>query len=187
MAYTIDVTRLLEAGDNYHCNIDNIRAGDGPGLRRRRLPDRRRGGAGQRQFDRRSPLTTIRIKDPQTGHMWTDTHAVTRMAFADYFVARTGLDGNHKVCMLSINPYTGDLSYDSAFVDEELGTPCVDYNRRNWPGGATTGYYKPHSMTFVEDDPPKTGGIRSPNGNISGYWGDEIDNASDTGGFPYAE
>jgi hypothetical protein len=195
MVYMIDVTRLLEAGDNYDCNINSIRAVMDPSAGGPDCPtvagvapvnDTSTGGPHWGAFDNFT-LGTIQVKDPQTGRIWTDTHAVTRMAFANYFVARTGLDGNHKVCMLSINPYSGDLAYDNSFIDENLGTPCVDYNRSSWPGGATHGYYKPHSMIFVEDDPAKTGGLKSPNGTVSGYWGEGIDNGADSGGFPYAE
>jgi len=115
----------------------------------------------------------VQLTDPQTHKPFTDTHAVTRLAFANYFVARTGVDGNHKVCMLNMDPVSGDLSYDNTFIDEKLGTPCVDFNRKHWPGGATTGYYKPHSMLFVENDPP--------NKDV----GQPINNGVDTGGLPY--
>ena len=58
------------------------------------------------------PPTRPREK-PTSEPSSTDTHAVTRLAFANYFVARTGVDGNHKVCMLNMDPVTGDLSFDS--------------------------------------------------------------------------
>jgi hypothetical protein len=195
MVYMVNVTRMLEDGDGYDCNINNIRAVMDPTAGGADCPtvagvapvnDTSTGGPHWAAFDNFT-LGTVNVRDPQTGHMFTDTHAVTRMAFANYFVARTGVDGNHKLCMLDIDPVSGNLHYDKDFIDEELGTPCVDYNRRNWPGGATTGYYKPHSMIFVENGAPQTGGVRSPNGNVSGYWGEEIDNEVDTGGFPYAE
>jgi len=62
---------------------------------------------------------------------------------SDYFVARTGVDGDHKVCMVNISP-TGKLTLDQTFLDENEGTPCVDFNRTNWPHGAD-GNAKPHS------------------------------------------
>jgi len=130
-------------------------------------------------------LTSIGLPKPGGG-TFMDTHAVTRLAFANYFVARTGVDGNHKVCMLNVDPKTGDMRYDNSFIDETLGTPCITFNRRDWPGGATRGYYKPHAMLFVENDPPLSGVTKRLDGSVSGYWGSEIDGGSDTGGYPYA-
>ena len=194
MIYQIDVTRLLEAGHNYACNIDNIRAVMDPSLGGADCPtlagvapiyDTSTGGVHWAAYDNFT-LATIKIKDPQTGKIVTDTHAPTRMSFANYFVARTGVDGNHKVCMLNVNPYNGDLQYDNSFIDENLGTPCVDFNRKSWPGGATSGFYKPHAMLFVENGPPQTGATYDAAGNITGYWGSEIHGGADTGGFPYS-
>ena len=73
-----------------------------------------------------------------------------RIATADYFVARTGLDGDHKVCMLKIGR-DGKLSLDRSFRDELTGQTCVSFNRKNWPHGAF-GNAKPHSMLFVAAD-----------------------------------
>ena len=110
------------------------------------------------------------------------------MAFANYFVSRTGVDGNHKLCLITVNPVTGDLSYDNAFIDEKEGTPCVQFNRHSWPGGATTGYYKPHSMLFVENSPPNSGATTPKAGaGAVTYWGSELNNGADSGGYPYAE
>ena len=61
---------------------------------------------------------------------------------------------------MAVNPVSGDLAYDNAFIDEKEGTPCVQFNRHSWPGGATSGYYKPHSMLFVENSPPQSGATR---------------------------
>jgi len=46
----------------------------------------------------------------------------------DYFVARTGVDSDHKVCMVNISP-TGKLTLDRPSSTRTKGTPCVDFNR----------------------------------------------------------
>jgi hypothetical protein len=191
MLYALDVQKLLAAGSNYQCNIDNIRAVNdstkgGPDCPTvagvAPVNDTSSGGPHWGAFDNFT-LGTVQVTDPATHKPFTDTHAVTRLAFANYFVARTGVDGNHKLCMLNMDPNTGDLSFDNTFIDEKLGTPCVDFNRKHWPGGATTGYYKPHSMLFVENNPPQSGA--TPFGTTPTYWGREINNGVDTGGLPY--
>jgi hypothetical protein len=71
------------------------------------------------------------------------------MMFCDYFVARTGYDGNHRCYMLNVDPASGALSYDTAFRDEWNGSLGIDFNRKDWPGHPDAGFYKPHSMVFV--------------------------------------
>ena len=80
---------------------------------------------------------------------FTASGAPTRSIFCDYFVARTGYDGNHRCYMLNVDPNTGALSYDTAFRDEWNGALGIDFNRKDWPGHADGGFYKPHSMVFV--------------------------------------
>ena len=195
MVYAVDVTRLLEAGDGYNCNVNNIRAVMDPSAGGADCPtvagivpvnDTTTGGPHWGTFDNFT-LGTVTIKDPQTGKPFVDTHALTRAAFANYFVSRTGVDGNHKLCLINVNPVTGDLSYDNSFIDEKEGTPCVQFNRHSWPGGATTGYYKPHSMLFVENSPPNSGVTTNAGGGVTGYWGSEVDSGNTSGGYPYAE
>jgi hypothetical protein len=86
----------------------------------------------------------------------TSSGAPTRMMFCDYFVARTGYDGNHRCYMLNVNPDTGALSYDTTFRDENNGALGIDFNRKDWPGHPDGGFYKPHSMVFVT--PPGVAG-----------------------------
>ena len=71
------------------------------------------------------------------------------MLFCDYFVARTGYDGNHRCYMANVNPETGALSYDTTFRDEYTGSLGIDFNRKDWPGHPDAGFYKPHSMVWV--------------------------------------
>jgi hypothetical protein len=97
------------------------------------------------------------VHDPTTGGPhWgaLDNHSIdadgypTRMAFDDYFVARTGVDGDHRLYVLDISP-SGNLTYDQNFVDEEDGSLGVDFNRRDWYGLPDQGFYKPHAMVWV--------------------------------------
>ncbi|WP_163509584.1 hypothetical protein [Fodinicola acaciae] len=83
--------------------------------------------------------------------LYHETKQTTRIATSNYFVARTGIDGNHKVCIVDSNPKTGALSLDTTFRDENEGTPCVDFNRQSWPHGKL-GNAKPHSELFVVAD-----------------------------------
>ena len=104
---------------------------------------------------------TIRVLnvDDQTtgGPHWGafDNHSLTadgfpiRMVFSDYFVARSGVDGNHTMYLANIDPKTGKLSYDRTWRDELTGNRGVSFNRSNWPGNPGAGFYKPHSMVWV--------------------------------------
>jgi hypothetical protein len=194
MVYSIDVQKLLIAGSNYQCNLDNIRAVMDPTKGGADCPtvagvvpvfDTSSGGPHWGAFDNFTLGTSGTVKLPN-GRQVPNTHALTRLAFANYFVARTGVDGNHKVCMVNMDPQTGDMSLDNTFIDEDIGTPCVDFNRRDWLGGVTTGFYKPHSMLFVENGAPLTGRTFDAHNNTTGWWGHEVDNGVDTGGFPYS-
>jgi hypothetical protein len=80
---------------------------------------------------------------------FTPAGSPTRMMFCDYFVARTGYDGNHRCYMANVNPSTGAMSYDTSFRDENNGALGIDFNRADWPGHEGGGFYKPHSMVFV--------------------------------------
>jgi hypothetical protein len=209
MVYTLSITKLLEAGDHYKCNLsNNIRALADPTLGGKDCPkvagvvpinDPTSGGPHWGEFDN-FRLATIQIKDPKTGKIVTDYHAPTRIAEANYFVARTGVDGNHTVCMINMNPKTGNLSLDNNFIDETEGTPCVQFNRRDWPDPNIKGFYKPHSMLFVENGAPTTGLTpyghsygkncefgRVVQGQCRGYWGEPIDMGADTAGLKYQE
>jgi hypothetical protein len=97
------------------------------------------------------------VHDPTSGGPhWADldNHTVdangypTRLAFDDYFVARTGVDGDHRLYVVDISR-SGNLTYDRSFVDEQTGSLGVDFNRADWYGVPDGGFYKPHAMTWV--------------------------------------
>ncbi len=80
---------------------------------------------------------------------YTPSGAPTRLMWCDYFVARTGYDGNHRCYMAHVDPASGALTYDTAFRDENTGALGIDFNRADWPNHENGGFYKPHSMVFV--------------------------------------
>ncbi len=81
---------------------------------------------------------------------YRETSDVRRIAYANYFVARTGLNGDHRVCLVDVED-DQTLSLDEEFVDETSGESCIDFDRDSWPHG-DWGPAKPHSMLFVTAD-----------------------------------
>src|SRR4051795_2306966 len=102
-------------------------------------------------------ISTLKVHDPTSGGPhWAalDNHTLRsdgsprRLVFSDYFVARTGIDGDHRFYDVNIDPQ-GKMSYDQDFRDENTGALGVNFNRRDWPGSPDAGFYKPHSMVWV--------------------------------------
>jgi hypothetical protein len=113
-------------------------------------------------------LDVLIVHDPTTGgphwaslddHTTSATGYPTRLTFDDYFVARTGVDGDHRLFVVNISP-TGHLTYDQDFRDETNGSLGVDFNRRDWiPNNGVNGdagyewpdggFYKPHAMVWI--------------------------------------
>ena len=98
------------------------------------------------------PVNDITSGGPHWGAL--DNHSVDqngvpwRLTFSNYFVSRTGVDGDHRFYNVDIAP-DGKLSYDENFRDENTGSFGVNFNRRNWPGNPDAGFYKPHSEIWV--------------------------------------
>jgi hypothetical protein len=149
MVYALDISKLLASGGDSTCNIDTIN-------------EVYSGGA---EADCPKLASVLPVKDETTGgpHWGTldnfqlgsdgyfhETTDVKRIAISNYFVARSGLDGNHKVCMADVGS-KAQLTLDPAFRDENEGTPCVNFNRTRWPHG-DFGNAKPHSELFVVAD-----------------------------------
>jgi hypothetical protein len=97
------------------------------------------------------------VHDPTSGGPhWADldNHSIdangypTRLAFDDYFVARTGVDGDHRLYVANISR-DGNLTYDRSFIDEQNASLGVDFNRADWYGFPDGGFYKPHAMTWI--------------------------------------
>ena len=148
MVYMLDIQKLVKAGTKTKCNIDTIQ-------------EVSHGGA---EADCPSLSDAFKVQDNTSGGphwgapdnldigkdgYYREVENVKRIAFSNYFVARTNTDGNHKLCILDIRK--GKLVLDDRFVDEYDGTTCVSFNRTSWPHG-DFGDAKPHSMLFVVAD-----------------------------------
>lgn len=112
---------------------------------------------GQKIADCPTVIDSLQVNDPTTGGPhWAalDNHSnrpdgsPTRLTFSNYFVSRTGVDGDHRYYLVNIDEQ-GKLSYDEDFRDEKTGALGVNFNRRDWPGTKDGGFYKPHSMVWV--------------------------------------
>jgi hypothetical protein len=148
--FALDIAKLVEAGDHVDCSIQT-------------KSDINDGGSGK-DCPKLVSALPINPGKPAAGPHWGaldnlvlghdgyyhETGDPRRLATADYFVARTGLDGDHKVCIVDVNDH-GTLSLDTSFTDEHTGQPCISFNRKSWPHGAF-GNAKPHSMLFVTAD-----------------------------------
>jgi hypothetical protein len=148
--FALDISKIVAAGEHPDCEIktksDINHGGSGedcPTLRSALPINPGKAGAGPHW----GALDNLLLGDDGYYH---ETKQPRRLATADYFVARTGLDGDHKVCMVNIHD-DGKLTLDKAFRDENTGQPCISFNRKNWPHGAF-GNAKPHSMLFVVAD-----------------------------------
>ncbi|MHB8657637.1 MAG: hypothetical protein ACYC91_06735 [Solirubrobacteraceae bacterium] len=156
MVYSTNIENLLrdahlqsEGKGKVTCNIntsliwnkiaDGFRIGDCPTLAQTSVLTVDDATTGGPHFGDLDPYTLDSIGTPR------------RMSFTDYFVARTGVNGNHRMYVVNLTE-TGTnsnnrkltLSYDTAFRDENTGALGVDFNRRDWPGSPDAGFFKPH-------------------------------------------
>lgn len=79
-----------------------------------------------------------------------ETTDVKRIAYSNYFVARTGLNGDHRVCLVDEDE-DEKLHLDKDFRQPGTVEDCIDFDRASWPHG-DWGPAKPHSMVFVTAD-----------------------------------
>ncbi|MER6663486.1 hypothetical protein ABT256_02995 [Amycolatopsis japonica] len=79
-----------------------------------------------------------------------ETDKPRHLAVSNYFVARSGLDGDHKVNLLNLGE-DGKVAVDQNFRDEFTGQVGINFNRKTWPHGSF-GNAKPHSELFVVAD-----------------------------------
>ncbi|HEY2222078.1 hypothetical protein [Actinomycetospora sp.] len=144
----LDISQLVGTGTGTTCSVTTPaqETDPGPGCPSEKSvlpinPDQKAGGPHWGALD---------TLDLGKDGFYHETDEPTRLSTANYFVARTGLDGDHRVCMEDIGK-NGQLSLDTAFKDENTGEPCIDFNRANWPHGPF-GHAKPHSQLFVTAD-----------------------------------
>ncbi|WP_236808455.1 selenium-binding family protein [Amycolatopsis albispora] len=148
--YVLDIQKLLAAGTDFKCKIDT-------------LAEAQNGGA-ESDCPTVAGAAPINPGQPAAGPHWGaydnfklgadgfyhETKSPERIAVSNYFVARSGLDGDHKVNMLKLGP-DGKVSLDTSFKDEFSGQVGINFNRKDWPHGSF-GNAKPHSELFVIAD-----------------------------------
>ena len=155
--YDIDLTPLIKSAQDgtVDCDLSRGIHKDGYDLSGMQLYNKL--AQGQKVADCPTFISSIKVQDTTTGGPhWAalDNHTVDqrgypwRLTFMDYFVSRTGVDGNHRFYDVNVSP-TGKLTYDRSFRDEKTGSLGVDFNRRNWPGNPDAGFYKPHSQLWI--------------------------------------
>jgi hypothetical protein len=159
--YDIDVQPLIESAQDGRiaCNLTRGIDTDGDGKIDLSATDAVKQIAEGRQVaDCPRLISTLTVDDTTSGgphwaaldnHSLTPDGFPTRLAFSDYFVARSGVDGDHRLYVVDIDPASGRMSYDTAWRDEVTGRLGTNFNRRDWPGNAGAGFYKPHSMVWV--------------------------------------
>lgn len=79
-----------------------------------------------------------------------ETDQPTMLSMTDYFVARSGHGGDHKLWVSTVSK-NGQLSIDEDFNDLFVPEPGWDFNREAWPHGPF-GNAKPHHSLFVVAD-----------------------------------
>ncbi len=141
----LDIRKLLASGEDPSCNIDTVE-------------ETTDGGA---ESDCPAVIDTLPARGgPHWGALdnlelgedgyFHETTKAKRLAYSNYFVARTGLNGDHRLCIAD-QAADGTLTLDEEFQDEFTGEACLDFDRETWPHG-NWGPAKPHSMLFVTAD-----------------------------------
>jgi len=148
--YVLDIQKLLAAGPNWA----------GPGIETKEQAENGGGGV----LPTLAGAAAINPGTAGAGPHWGaydnfvlgsdgfyhETTQPRRLAVSNYFVARSGLDGDHKVNMIDLAP-DGSISVDQTFRDEFTGQVGINFNRKSWPHG-DFGNAKPHSELFVIAD-----------------------------------
>ncbi len=157
LVYDLDIRPLIKSAQDGHVACDLSRGIHEGGLDLTGIQVFQKLAQGETVADCPKLNDTLVVHDPTTGGPhWAalDNHSLDqrgvpyRLTFSDYFVARSGVDGDHRYYTVNISP-RGKLSYDTSFRDEKTGALGIGFNRRNWPGSPDAGFYKPHSMLWV--------------------------------------
>ncbi|HEX8074793.1 MAG TPA: hypothetical protein VF545_07415 [Thermoleophilaceae bacterium] len=161
VVYNLNIEALVKSGQDGKIACDLVRGidtdGDGhvdisSGDTVRRVAD------GEQVADCPRLISTVTVDDPTTGgphwgaidnQSLTQNGFPTRLVFSDYFVSRSGVDGDHKLYLVNVDPVSGNLTYDTGWRDEQTGKLGVNFNRQDWPGVKGAGFYKPHSMVWI--------------------------------------
>ncbi|MEV5299004.1 hypothetical protein [Amycolatopsis methanolica] len=152
-------------GGVYVLNIENLLAQGpdwaGPGIQTK---EQARSGADNGVLPTLAGAAPINPGTPGAGPHWgaydnfelgedgfyREVTSPDRLAVSNYFVARSGLDGDHKVNIVKLSP-DGKATVDQNFRDEFTGQVGINFNRKSWPHG-DFGNAKPHSELFVVAD-----------------------------------
>ncbi|WP_167102785.1 hypothetical protein [Amycolatopsis granulosa] len=152
-------------GGVYVLNIENLLAQGpewaGPGIQTK---EQARSGADNGVLPTLAGAAPINPGTPGAGPHWGafdnfvlggdgfyhETSSPDRVAVSNYFVARSGLDGDHKVNIVDLSR-DGKATVDQDFRDEFTGAVGINFNRKSWPHGEF-GNAKPHSELFVVAD-----------------------------------
>lgn len=157
LVYDIDISPLIKSAQDGQVDCDLSRGIHKDGFDLTGIQLFQKLALGQHIADCPFLISTLPVKDITSGGPhWgaLDNHTVDqdgvpwRLTFSNYFVSRTGVDGDHRFYDVNVAA-DGKLSYDDNFRDENTGALGVNFNRRNWPGNPDAGFYKPHSEIWV--------------------------------------
>jgi hypothetical protein len=157
LVYDIDVSPLIKSAQDGEVDCDISRGIHRDGLNLTGIQLFNKLAQGQHVADCPFLISALPVKDITSGGPhWgaLDNHTLDqngvpwRLTFSNYFVSRTGVDGDHRFYNVDVAP-DGKLSYDDSFRDEKTGSLGVNFNRRDWPGNPDAGFYKPHSEIWV--------------------------------------
>lgn len=157
MIYDLDISPLTKSAQDGHVTCDLSRGIHEDGLNLTGIQLFNKLAKGEKVADCPFLVDTLEVHDITSGgphwaaldnHSFDQNGVPWRLTFSDYFVSRTGVDGDHRFYTVDVSP-EGKLAYDDDFRDEKNGSLGVNFNRRNWPGSPDVGFYKPHSMLWV--------------------------------------
>jgi hypothetical protein len=157
MVYDIDISPLIKSAQDGSVDCDLSRGIHKDGLNLTGIQLFNKLAQGQTVADCPKLISALAVNDITSGGPhWgaIDNHTIDqngvpwRLTFSNYFVSRTGVDGDHRFYNVDVAP-DGKLSYNDAFRDEKTGALGVNFNRRDWPGSPDAGFYKPHSEIWV--------------------------------------
>jgi hypothetical protein len=157
LVYDIDISPLIESAQDGHVDCDLSRGIHTGGLDLTGIQLFNKLATGAHVADCPFLISALPVDDITSGGPhWAalDNHTIDqngvpwRLTFSNYFVSRTGVDGDHRFYDVDVAP-DGKLSYNDNFRDEKTGSLGVNFNRRNWPGSPDAGFYKPHSEIWV--------------------------------------
>jgi hypothetical protein len=152
--YVLDIRKLLAAGEDFRCEIDT-RTESEQGGQESDCPTVAGAAAINPGVSAAGPhwgaYDNFEFDPGSTDGRYVETESPRRLAVSNYFVARSGLDGDHKVNIVNLGP-DGEATVDRTFRDEFSRQVGINFNRKYWPHGAF-GNAKPHSELFVIADP----------------------------------